>query len=454
MKTEQVLIVEDDVIAQMTLSQMLEDMGFKNIHISSSVDDAVNAYDQKQIDFALLDVFLNGQREGIKVAEYITKRSDTPIIFLTASHDSTTFQLMKQIPNSEILEKPYDYDDISRAIKKIPQKAYPDQNGKHKSDDGKAQPNGQDLNDKICNSISIGLCVLDHNETIVKTNESFSKHFIAEQEDLIGLNVEELLPGIIAEFPHSDNQKHKKSLERTVMQNGQALHIALDLSNLIHEEQRFRIITLKDITPLKVSLNRLEEELEQNKTLRAEIQHRVKNSLNMVLGFLYMKEQIHELPQVKRSFAKLRSRIQMLARVHNLFFKQDFVELIHSDEFVEYLSKATSSTYENIVIEITTPDKAFEFNNDTGIKLGLVINELILSAVDLHLAQIQIRLELVDDSIEVALLTNKVQLNLDELKTQIGNQILEHISGSNNIELHIDHLSKSGKLVVSIKRYL
>ncbi len=114
-----VLIVEDDAIAQMTLKSMLSEMGFKEVFVSSSKKEALTIIENGKIDIALLDVFIDDSRVGIELALEINEMSDVPILFLTGSSDSETAEGIGRSRNFGVLEKPYDYDSIEKRLAQI-----------------------------------------------------------------------------------------------------------------------------------------------------------------------------------------------------------------------------------------------------------------------------------------------------------------------------------------------
>lgn len=115
-----ILIVEDDVIAQMTLSHMLSDMGYSKISCCSNESDLRR---ELQIDpnrsLILMDVFLKGVRQGITLAEEILEKYNIPVLFITASSDPQTVRQLATVAHSGILQKPYEYDLIQETITQV-----------------------------------------------------------------------------------------------------------------------------------------------------------------------------------------------------------------------------------------------------------------------------------------------------------------------------------------------
>ncbi|MGH1387743.1 LytR/AlgR family response regulator transcription factor [Kordia sp.] len=84
--------------------------------IATNYDDAVKTFNEKLPDIAILDIFMNGEREGIRFAEYIQNTHSIPILFLTNSKDKLSFsEAKKQHPYSYLL-KPVDPHSLKFAI--------------------------------------------------------------------------------------------------------------------------------------------------------------------------------------------------------------------------------------------------------------------------------------------------------------------------------------------------
>lgn len=87
-----VLVVEDEVIVGMLLEDMLRELGFEVVAISTRLDEAVQLARGFAIDFAVLDVNLDGQM-SFPVADVLRERG-VPFLFATGY-------------GSKILEPPY-----------------------------------------------------------------------------------------------------------------------------------------------------------------------------------------------------------------------------------------------------------------------------------------------------------------------------------------------------------
>jgi CheY-like chemotaxis protein len=77
-----VLIVEDDFLIALEISQFVEDVGYTVVGPEKSVDAAIRALTQHKIDLALLDVHLGGELV-FPIAKDLDAKG-IPYIFLTS----------------------------------------------------------------------------------------------------------------------------------------------------------------------------------------------------------------------------------------------------------------------------------------------------------------------------------------------------------------------------------
>ncbi|MEM6830149.1 MAG: response regulator, partial [Bacteroidota bacterium] len=347
MNAEHILIVEDDIIAQMTLSQMLEDMGYASVSTASNMKETQAILTSEPIDLALLDVFLHGEREGIKVAEFI-HRNRTPFIFLTASHDSETYHLMNELNHSGILEKPYDYDDINHAVLNVLSTI-----SKASESDSAVPESLTDLETNlIFDSIAIGVCVINNQGKIIRANDAICEIFDLPTDRVKNSKLEELIPGIKGSARLSKDliKNRVAHEERIVTKHGKTIDLSITQAGFRSGEGIYQVVTVTDISSQKKSLKQLEEQVVKNNELIAEIHDRVKNSLNTVSGLLYLKEQNQSDKDAKNQFKKVRQRVRLLAKIHTLFFRDDILKTILSKEFVKSLALEISAIFMTGVI--------------------------------------------------------------------------------------------------------
>lgn len=122
-----ILILEDSHEEASILTEILSEH-YNISSVATNYEEGVSLFNTTMPDIAILDIFINGEREGIKLADYINTHRPIPILFLTNSKDKLSFiAAKKQHPYSYLL-KPVDPYGIRFAIELAIEK-YVDQIG-------------------------------------------------------------------------------------------------------------------------------------------------------------------------------------------------------------------------------------------------------------------------------------------------------------------------------------
>ena len=85
-----VMIVEDDAAIALDLAGMVEGFGHDVVGIAESADAALALSSETCPDLALVDVQIQGERDGTTVATALRERDDVRSLFLTAYTDPET----------------------------------------------------------------------------------------------------------------------------------------------------------------------------------------------------------------------------------------------------------------------------------------------------------------------------------------------------------------------------
>ena len=102
-----ILIIEDEFFASQYLYTILEELGFKDIFISSSSKEAEEIVKLHKIHFAFVDINIKGSIDGIRCAVILNNYYFLPIIYTTAYEDSVTIQEAMQTNIFGYLIKPF-----------------------------------------------------------------------------------------------------------------------------------------------------------------------------------------------------------------------------------------------------------------------------------------------------------------------------------------------------------
>ena len=90
-----ILVVEDEVIIGMEIKQNLQNLGYEVTSIVDTGDDAINKAEQDKPDLILMDIRIQGDKDGIDTAEEIRNKFGIPVIFSTAYLDQERIERAK-----------------------------------------------------------------------------------------------------------------------------------------------------------------------------------------------------------------------------------------------------------------------------------------------------------------------------------------------------------------------
>lgn len=117
--SKSVLIVEDEVINAMALSEMLPHFGYSVIDIVTSGEDAIRSSEEHQPDVVLMDISLQGSIDGLEAAKEIIGRLEIPVIFMTGYDDIKTVEAARVLNPLAFLIKPIDVARLMEILKGI-----------------------------------------------------------------------------------------------------------------------------------------------------------------------------------------------------------------------------------------------------------------------------------------------------------------------------------------------
>ena len=111
-----ILIVEDDIIIATLIESHLKEVGHQVIDIIYNGDRALDVIHNQRPDLVLLDINIEGTKDGIDVGRIIKEHYEIPFIFLTALSDPTTLERAKVAEPSGYIVKPYKASDLYTSI--------------------------------------------------------------------------------------------------------------------------------------------------------------------------------------------------------------------------------------------------------------------------------------------------------------------------------------------------
>lgn len=121
--SKRLLIVEDERIVAMDLRRRLEKLGHVVVGNVANGNDAIQMASEHHPDLILMDIRIEGDKDGIQTAAIIRELLHIPHIFLTAHSDQATIDRAKQTDPDGYILKPFTDRDIALNIEIADQRA-------------------------------------------------------------------------------------------------------------------------------------------------------------------------------------------------------------------------------------------------------------------------------------------------------------------------------------------
>jgi PAS domain S-box-containing protein len=248
---------------------------------------------------------------------------------------------------------------------------------------------------------------------------------------------------------------------RIITKNGEVKNCYTPGKVIFHEsgEPKRFIGNIMDITERRKADDEVKKSLIEKENLLKEIHHRVKNNMQIISSLLSL--QTHYVDDdVVKVLEGSQKRVKSMALVHEkLYHSQslskidmaDYIQSLASDLFFSYLVK------EGQIKLITEIDK-IEFNIETAIPCGLIINELVSNSLkhafpNERKGNINISLKPKTDQYELIIMDDGIGLskdfelkNIDSLGLQLVNSLIHQLDG----EMEIDH-NQGTKFIITFK---
>jgi two-component sensor histidine kinase len=170
----------------------------------------------------------------------------------------------------------------------------------------------------------------------------------------------------------------------SVFPAGGGRYVLLRLSN--SGGQSFAALT-RTVAELKVELKKrqrseaiLKETVHERELLFRELEHRVKNNMQMLAAMLHGAEREATSPEAKGALKDASMRFSAVRAVQQLLYRSETLTSISAEALVSTLIRAAETLAENGV-ETNVAVDPMQLPIETAVPIGLVMNELLTNAV-------------------------------------------------------------------------
>lgn len=111
-----VLLVEDEAIPAMEIESTLTELGYSVLSVEKRGEDALDVLEAEVPEVIVMDIHLDGEKDGIEVAEVVREQYSVPIVYLTAHSDDETLDRARKTEPEGYLVKPITEEDLQSTL--------------------------------------------------------------------------------------------------------------------------------------------------------------------------------------------------------------------------------------------------------------------------------------------------------------------------------------------------
>ncbi len=126
----------------------------------------------------------------------------------------------------------------------------------------------------------------------------------------------------------------------------------------------------------------LENSLEEQRTLLAEINHRVKNNMAIIVSLLNMQKNRTNNIETQEALQDVNNRVMSMALVHQKMYQKQNISMVELPSYItDLVAEIRNSVDIKKNITFMTDIEPIQLDISTTIPLGLILNELITNAI-------------------------------------------------------------------------
>lgn len=298
----------------------------------------------------------------------------------------------------------------------------------------------------------IGIAMLDQHKEVTKVNKGFEEIFGYKQEEIIGLDIDKLIvpEEKVGEAVALTNSE--KTFELTTQRTtkyGEVLDVIIYGVPVVVDEKTIAIYGIYvDITDRRKAEYQLEKSLKEKEILLAEIHHRVKNNLAVIMGLLELQSYNTDNEDTKKVLKDSQLRINSMALIHEKLYQSENLSSINFDVYLNELMQVITRAHQSkqTPVEFILDCESVPMTITQAIPCGLILNEIVTNSLKHAFhgredGEIRIIFVRVGDKLKLTISDNGIGLpdNYKEAKTKsLGMTLINTLAKQLEAELRID----------------
>ena len=312
---------------------------------------------------------------------------------------------------------------------------------------------------QVVESAPNAMVMVDRAGRIVMVNAQTEKYFGYSRGELLGANIEQLLPEkmrtahpgfreVFFNKPDARSMGVGRDLYAR-RKNGSEFTVEIGLNPIQTEEGPMVLSAIVDITERKLREEGLRAALLEKNLLLGEIHHRVKNNLQIIHSLMDLQSIGTSEPRIQNILQEGKNRVRSMSLIHQtLYQSQNFADVDLKqflDSLLPELLASYLSAHDQVNIRVNAGPVKLPI--DLAIPCGLIINELVSNALkhgfsDGQCGNIDIMLSEETDNMVLLRVSNDgvaipPELNFDDLPTlgvRLVGLLTEQLGGTLQIE--------------------
>ncbi len=405
-----ILLVEDDAILAMAESMKLKIYGYKVIHVLSGLEsfEAVRNY-HAVIDIILMDINLGEGLDGTETAKIILKEHDIPLLFLSSHSEREIVDKTEDITSYGYVVKDSGITVLDASIKMAFRLYKANQRLKNQGIEIEAQKRELQIFEKryrrLFESAKDGILILNaDNGKIVDVNPYLIEMLGYTKEKFLSKNIWD-----ISAFKNIDYSKqlYKELQDKEYVRyddlpletiDGKVIHVEFVSNVYLVDNERVIQCNIRDITERMRYEKTLTDDINKKGALLKEIQHRTKNSFNMITSLIHLRADVVHSEETKNILEELAIKVKSISDLYSLLYDTNSFYEVQLKTYCDKIIESMHSLSEHITINKYIEDISVPSKNAAAV--GMILIELLSNAIkyafpdyDSGIVQIELKTE-------------------------------------------------------------
>jgi PAS domain S-box-containing protein len=233
---------------------------------------------------------------------------------------------------------------------------------------------------------------VDRQQSIILFNRGAEKMFGYTAEDVGGKSLKLLLPAGLTDVfrEHIETLSDSRAAARRMRdrrevtgrrKDGSEFPAEASLSIIKFKGRIILTLIMQDVSRRLLAEERLRTTLREKEVLLEEVQHRVKNNLQVITSLLGLQARSIKDPAIRKKFEESRYRIQAMAVLHEILYESVSLDEIDFADYIRRLAEHLVRSYgASGRIRMQVRLDPLYCHRDVASPCGLIVNELLSNA--------------------------------------------------------------------------